>query len=156
MKVAQSHPALCDPMDYTIYGILQARTLGWVATPFSWESSQPRDQTQVFRIAGGFFTSWATRKKEESRQSDRTVIQAGIMDYYSPPGGLQGYCTKPMTPNPKDSDPGKDWGQEEKVATEDKMVGWHHWLNGHEFAQIQEDSEGQGNPECCSPWDPKE
>ena len=44
-------------MGHTIYGILQARTLGWVAAPFSWESSQPRDQTQVFRIAGGFFTS---------------------------------------------------------------------------------------------------
>ena len=33
---------------------------------------------------------------------------------------------------------GKDWGQEEKEATEDKMVGWHHWLNGHEFEQIEE------------------
>ena len=55
-----------------------------------------------------------------------TVTQAGIMDYYSPPGGLQGYCTKPMTPNPKDPDGGKDRGQEEKAATEDEMVGWHH------------------------------
>ena len=33
----------------------------------------------------------------------------------------------------KDSDAGKDWGQEEKGTTEDEMVGWHHWLNGHEF-----------------------
>ena len=38
----------------------------------------------------------------------------------------------------KDPDAGKDWGQEEKVATEDEMVGWHHWLNGHEFEQLQE------------------
>ena len=35
----------------------------------------------------------------------------------------------------KDSDAGKDWGQEEKGTTEDEMVGWHHWLNGHEFEQ---------------------
>ena len=33
----------------------------------------------------------------------------------------------------KDSDDGKDWGQEDKGITEDKMVGWHHWLHGHEF-----------------------
>ena len=52
----------CDPMDYTVHGILQARILEWVAFPFSRESSQPRDQTQVSHIAGGFFTSWATRE----------------------------------------------------------------------------------------------
>ena len=40
--------------------ILQARILEWVAITFSRGSSQPRDQTQVSRIAGGFFTSWAT------------------------------------------------------------------------------------------------
>ena len=49
---------LCDPMDYTVHGILQARILEWVASPFSRGSSQ----SQVSRIAGGFFTSWATRE----------------------------------------------------------------------------------------------
>ena len=43
----------------------------------------------------------------------------------------------------KDPDAGKNWGQEEKGATEDEMVGWHHWLNGHEFEQTLGDSEGQ-------------
>ena len=62
IKVTQLCPTLCDPMDYTVHGILQARILEWVAFPFSWGSSQPRDQTQVSRIAGGFFTSWATRE----------------------------------------------------------------------------------------------
>ena len=57
MKVAQSCPTLCDPMDYTVPGILQARILEWVAFPFSSGSSQPRDLTQVSHIAGGFFTS---------------------------------------------------------------------------------------------------
>ena len=52
-------------MDYTVHGILQARTLDWVAFPFSRGSSQPRDQTQVSYIAGGFFTSWVTREAQE-------------------------------------------------------------------------------------------
>ena len=56
----------------------------------------------------------------------------------------------------KDPDAGKDWGQEEKGATEDEMVGWHHWLNGHEFEQTLGDSEGQGSLVCCSPWGRKE
>ena len=52
----------------------------------------------------------------------------------------------------KDSDAGKDWGQEEKGATKDDMVGWHHWLNGHEPEQTPGDCEGQGSLVCCSPW----
>ena len=67
VKVTQSCPALCDPMDYTVRGILQARILEWVAFSFSRGSSQTRDQTQVSCIAGGFFTSWATR---EARSMD--------------------------------------------------------------------------------------
>ena len=46
MKVAQLCLTLCDPLDYIVYGILQARILEWVAVPFSRGSSQPRDQTQ--------------------------------------------------------------------------------------------------------------
>ena len=65
VKVAQSCPTLCDSMDYTVHRILQARTLEWVAFPFSKGSSQPRDQTQVSCIAGGFFTRWATREVYE-------------------------------------------------------------------------------------------
>ena len=50
-------------MDYTVYRILQARMgLEWIAFPFSRGSSQTRDQTQVSRIAGRFFTSWVTRE----------------------------------------------------------------------------------------------
>ena len=47
VKVVQSCLTLCDPMDYTVHGILQARILEWVAFPFSRGSSQPRDQSQV-------------------------------------------------------------------------------------------------------------
>ena len=61
-KVTQSCLTLCNPMDYTVCGILQARILEWVAFPFSRESFQPRDWTQVFCIADRSFTSWATRE----------------------------------------------------------------------------------------------
>jgi len=57
VKVSKSCPSLCDPMDYTVRGILQAKILEWVAFPFSRGSPQPRDQTEVSCIAGGFFTS---------------------------------------------------------------------------------------------------
>ena len=61
-KSLQLCPTLCDPIygsppGSSIPGILQARILEWVAFPFSRGSSQPRDQTQVSHIAGGFFTS---------------------------------------------------------------------------------------------------
>ena len=49
----------------------------------------------------------------------------------------------------KDPDAEKDWRQEEKEKTEDKMVGWHHWLNGHEFEQALGDGERQGSLVCC-------
>ena len=67
--VIQSCPTLCDPMDCSppgssVLGILQARLLKWVAMPFSRESSQPRDQTQVSLIAGRFFTIWASREAQ--------------------------------------------------------------------------------------------
>ena len=51
----------------------------------------------------------------------------------------------------KDPDAGKDWRQEEKGATEDEMVGWHHWLSGHESEQTLGDGEGQRGLACCSP-----
>ena len=60
VKVTQSCPT-----DYTVHGILQARKLEWVAFPVSRGCSQPRDRTQVSFIAGGFFTSWATREAQE-------------------------------------------------------------------------------------------
>ena len=51
----------------------------------------------------------------------------------------------------KDPDSGKDWKQEEKWMTENEMVGWHHWHNGHEFVQAPGDGEGQCSLACCSP-----
>ena len=52
----------------------------------------------------------------------------------------------------KDSDAGKGWRQEKKGTTEDEMVEWHHWLNGHEFEQAVGIGDGQESLACCSPW----
>ena len=65
VKVAYLCLTLWDPVDYTVHGILQTRILEWAAFPFPRGSSQPGDWTQVSHIAGGFFTSWATREAQE-------------------------------------------------------------------------------------------
>ena len=56
----------------------------------------------------------------------------------------------------KDSDAGRDWGQEEKGMTEDEMAGWHHWLNGQEFGWTPGVGDGQGGLACCNSWGRKE
>ena len=56
----------------------------------------------------------------------------------------------------KDSDAGRDWGQEEKGTTEDEMAGWHHWLDGHEFEWTPGVGDGQGGLACCNSWGRKE
>ena len=56
----------------------------------------------------------------------------------------------------KDLDAGKNWRQEKTGITEDDVVAWHHWFNGHEFEQALGDCEGQGSLACCSPWSHKE
>ena len=65
VKVSRSCPTLCNPMEYVIHGTLQARILEWVVFPSSRGSSQPRDQTRVSCITGGFFPSWARREAQE-------------------------------------------------------------------------------------------
>ena len=56
----------------------------------------------------------------------------------------------------KDSDAGRDWGQEEKGMTEDEMAGWHHWLDGHEIEWTPGVGDGQGGLACCDSWGCKE
>ena len=56
----------------------------------------------------------------------------------------------------KDSDPGRDWGQEEKGTTEDEMAGWHHGLDGRESEWTPGDGDGQGGLVCCDSWGRKE
>ena len=79
VKVTQSGPTLCDPKDYIVHGILQARILEWVAFPFSRGSSQPRDRIQVSRIAGRFFTSWATGKPKNTGVASLSLLQEIVL-----------------------------------------------------------------------------
>ena len=56
----------------------------------------------------------------------------------------------------KDSDAGRDWGQEEKGMTEDEITGWHHWLNGRKSKWTPRVGDGQGGLVCCDSWGCKE
>ena len=86
VKAAQSCPTLCDPMDYTVHGILQARILEWEAVPFSRGSSKPRDWTHISRIEGTFFTSWVTREAQEYRSGWSIPSPADLPDPGVKPG----------------------------------------------------------------------
>jgi len=95
----------------------------------------------------------------QARRSNQSILKE-ISPEYSLEGlmlklKLQyfGYLMQRADSLEKDPDAGKDWRQEEKGMTEDKMIGWHHWLNGLEFDQAPWDGEGQGGLVCCSPWD---
>ena len=89
VKVAQSCPTLCDPMNSTVHGILQARILKWEAFPFSRGSSQSRDGTQVSRIVGRFFTNWATRKPLKKQLKCHILVKV----FAGPPvGSLPLFC----------------------------------------------------------------
>ena len=79
VKIAQLCLTLCDPKDYTVHGILQARILEWVAVLFSRGSSQPRDRTPVSHIAG-FFTGRVTRA-----HSKCSINVSGFTSFLCPP-----------------------------------------------------------------------
>ena len=78
----------------------------------------------------------------------RTVAKAEAPILWPPDG--KSWLTR------KNTDALEDWREEEKGVTEDETVGWHHWLDGHEFEQTLGDSEGQGSLACCSPQGCKE
>ena len=87
-KLTQSGPTLCDPMDYRVHGIFQARTPQWVTVPFSRGSSQPGNWTQVSCIADRFFTSWTIREAREHRSGEPVPS----------PGDLPGPGIEPRSP----------------------------------------------------------
>ena len=87
MKVTQSCLTLCNPKDFTVHVILQARILEWVAFPFSRGSSQPRNQTGVCCIAGRFFTNWSIRDAQYSLFNPKSILNivpALDLIYFSP------------------------------------------------------------------------
>ena len=149
-KSLQSCPTLCDPIDGSppgspVPGILQARTLEWVAISFSNE------------------WKWTVKVKSLSRVW--LLVTPWTVAHQVPPSmgfSRQEYWSGVPLPSPvvdeksqmigKDPDAGKDWRQEVKATTKDDMDRWHHWLNGYEFEQTLGDGEGQGGLVWCSPW----
>ena len=79
----------------------------------------------------------------------RTEAEAPILQLPDAKTQLISHCKE-------SPDAGKDIRQEEKGVAEDEMVRWHHRINGHDFEQIPEDSEGDRSLACCSPWGHKE
>ena len=108
-----------------------------------------------------FATPWTIQTPWTARRSNQSILKD-----ISPGCSLEGLMLKlkfqyfghlmRRVDLWKDSDAGRDWGQEEKGATEDEMAGWHHWLDGHEFEWTPGVGDGQGGLVCCNSWGSKE
>ena len=130
-----------------------------------------------------YFTNRDMRLRYNDNFCLRILLNSGVGEDSSGSLGLQGNQTNPKGNQPwtfigktdaeaetpilwppdaknqltgKNPDAGKDWRQEEKGTTEDKIVGWHHRLDGHEFEQTPGVGDGQGSLACCDSWGRKE
>ena len=168
----------CSPPGYSVHGILQARTLEWVAISFSRGSSWPRDQTWVSRIAGRHFTVWAQQwnniKNNEKNLHVVRIIKrwqrdrkwANAVEKNGSDRLVQHWVgTKFQFIKNEAFAKGWSWNLQyfahlmwradslEKTLMLAKIEGkrrrGHHWLNGHESKQTPGDSEGQGSLVCC-------
>ena len=153
-----SYVRLCNPMDCSLPGssvhrILWVRILEWVAIPFSRGSSWPAIES------GSPWLNLSPLEFKEIKPVNPKGNESWIFI-----GRTDAEAETPIFWPPdvknwligKDPDAGKDWRWEEKGTTEDEMVGWHHWLDGHEFEQAPRVGDGQGSLVCCSPWGLKE
>ena len=139
------------------------------------------EKAMVFPVVMYGCESWTVKKAERRKIDDfelwcwRRLMRIpwtarrsnqSILKRISPGCSLEGLMLKLILPIlwppdakswliGKDSDAGKDWGQEEKGTTEDEMVGWHHQLNGHGFVWTPGVGDGQGGLVCCGSWGPK-
>ena len=107
VKVSQSCPTLCDPMDYTVHGILQARIPEWVAFPFSRGSSQPRTEPGLPLCRRILYTSWATTeawgRMHVSTLGSLMRWSTCWPPYNNPPQTLYRLCSPPWRHRPKKS-----------------------------------------------------
>ena len=171
-SVSLSCPSLCDPMDCIPPGSLSlefSRQEYWSGLHF------------LLQVVMYIYANWTIQKAECQRRIDafklwywrRLENPLDCKIKRVNPKGNQSWIfigrTDAETETPifwppdvksrltgKDPDAGKDWRQEEKGRTEDKMVAWHPWLDGHEFEQAPGIGDGQGSLACCSPCGRKE
>ena len=116
----------CNLLGSSVHGILQARILEWVTTPFSKGSSRPRDLIPCPTspaLADGFFTTSATWEAQDSLVVFAYNLKLKLQSF--------GHLMRRVDSLEK-TDAGRDWGQEEKGMTEAEMAGWHHQLYGRE------------------------
>ena len=162
-SVAQLCLTLCDPMDASTPGLpvhhqLPQFTQTHVHRELDWEESWALKN----------WCSWTVVLEKTLESSlDCKEIQPVHSEGDQPWDFFVGNDAKAETPVlwpphtkswliGKDSDAGKDWGQEEKGMTEDEMAGWHHWLDGREFEWTPGVGDGQGGLACCDSWGHKE
>ena len=131
ISVAQSCPTLCNPMNCSTSGLCPSPSPGVHPTLVHWVGDviQPSHPLSF-----------------PSLPAFNLCQHQGLFK-------SQFFASALVSTNP---DAGKDWRQEEKWTREDEMVGWHHWLDGHEFEQVLGIGDGQGSLACCSPWGYKE
>ena len=135
--------------------VCRVRVMGFPAVMYECESwTIKKAECQRIDVFKLWFWRRLLKVPWTDRRSNKTILkETGRADAEAPilwPPDAKSWLIG------KDPDTGKDWGQEEKGATGDEMVGWHHWLNGHEFEQTLGESEGQWILACCSPWGHKE
>ena len=121
-------------------------------------------KAECWRIDAAELWCWRRflRVSWTAKRSNKSILKEINLEY-----SLEGLMLKAEAPKiwpsdvmsqfiGKDSDAGTDWGQEEKGAIKDEMVGRHHWPNGHESEHTPGNSKGQGSLAYCSSWDHKE
>ena len=105
---------------------------------------------------------WLLRVPWTARRSNQSILKQSVLSIHGKRSDTEAEASILWLPDVKnwligkDPDAGKEWRQEEKGTTEDKMVGWHHWLNGHEFEQALGVGDGQGSLEWFRTWGLKE
>ena len=143
----------CSLPGSSVHRILWVRILEWVAIPFSRGSSWPAIES------GSPWLNLSPLEFKEIKPVNPKGNESWIFI-----GRTDAEAETPILWPPdeknrlfgKDPDAEKDWRWEEKGTTEDEMVGWCHWLNGHEFEKTPGVGDEQGGLVCCSPWGRKE
>ena len=161
-KAMTNLDSMLTSRDYFANKCLSSQRYGFSCSLYECESWTIK-KAERWRIGAFELWCWRTllRVSWTTRRSKQSVLKEITPDY-----SLEGLMLKlkfqyfghqmRRTDSLEKADYGKDWRQEEKGTTEDKMVGWHYQLNGHEFEKAPGVSDGQVSLACCGPWGHKQ